>query len=236
MAQSSTSMQLKAGLFSLRYAAFSLLVLFFLQWNSFPVSQLHRNSAVRPAQDLSADLSRTQGVPFEASVFDDFDGDHKQDAATARLEEDGYHIFVSLSTRSHVTVLNPSVLLPGFRVYACDINHDSFQDVVVTGSAALHPLEIWLGNGKGKFRIADQKLFGNDFDLTEPSKLRNHGFNQDQDFLTESWHPLFDKTSPASGTPRLKHQGFLDCGTPLCVLRDRYFDITPRSPPRSFLL
>jgi hypothetical protein len=233
---------MNAKCFSLRKAAVALLVPFFLQWNPLPISASHRDRPLPFSQSLLLDLSRPQTLAYsggmlgEAPIFTDFDGDKKQDIVVARLSENRYQIVVRLSTRSEVTILTPSVQLAGFTVHACDINHDSYQDVVVTSPDAPHPLAVWLGDGKGTFKIADPNLFQNDFRLAESSRYQSGRFPPDQDLLMESSHPVFEKTALAFGDPGLERHPFVGCSASLRASRIRYSSITPRSPPINVLL
>ncbi len=186
---------------------------------------------------VSPALPRTQTIiypgmmPGEIPAFADFDGDQKQDIAVARLSDDRYQILVTLSTGAGAIILTPSVQIAGFTVHACDINGDRFSDVVVTSSVALHPLAVWLGNGKGKFKIVDPKLFEHDCGFTESSGYQSRDLPLTCDFLSESPHPVFEKTTPAFGDPLLERHGFLSFIAIYCASHNLCFYITPRSPP-----
>ncbi len=182
-------------------------------------------------------LSRTQTIvypgmmPGEIPAFADFDGDQKQDIAVARLSDDRYQILVTLSTSAGAIILTPSVQIAGFTVHACDINGDRFPDIVVTNSVALHPIAVWLGNGKGKFKIVDPNFFENDCGFAESSGYQSRNLPLACDFLSESPHPVFEKTTPAFGVPLLERRGFLSFMAIYCASQNLCFYITPRSPP-----
>jgi hypothetical protein len=224
-------------LFPLRYMMFFAFMLFFLPGNPFAISAPRQNPAIAFPWNMVANLSRMQplgsslGMPGEAPAFADFDGDQKQDIAIARLSQNRYSIVLWLSTRSQVAILNPSEHLTGFTVHACDINNDSLQDIVVTNATAMHPLAVWLGDGRGSFEIADQNLFENGFAFTESSKYQNSQLPPDQDVLDESLDPMCGKIAPAFENPGLVRIGSITCWTHSCALRNVYITTAPRSPP-----
>ena len=221
----------------LRHMILLAFMLFFVPGNPFAISVPHQDPAVPLPWNLFANLSRTQplgsspGMPGEAPAFADFDGDHKQDIAIARLSNNRYKIVVLLSTRSQAAILNPSEQLAGFTIHACDINNDSLQDIVVTGATAMRPLAVWLGDGHGSFEIADQSLFENGFALTELSKYQNSRIPPDQDLLDESLDPTCGSISSRFENPGLERKGFLTCWTHSCALRNVSSPAAPRSPP-----
>jgi hypothetical protein len=224
-------------LFSLRHVILVAFMLFFLPGNPFAISAPHQDPAIPFPWNLFSNLSRMQPLGSspamlgEAPAFADFDGDQKQDIAIARLNNNRYKIVVLLSTRSQVAILDPSVQLTGFTVHACDINNDSSQDIVVTDAAAMHPLAVWLGDGRGSFEIADQNLFESGFVFTESSKYQNNQPTPDQDVLDESLDPTCGKIAPVFEVPGLERKGFVACWTHSCTLRNVYISIAPRSPP-----
>jgi hypothetical protein len=221
----------------LRHMMLFAFMLFFLPGNPFVISAPNQDPAIAFPWNLLAKLSRMQplgsshGMPGEAPAFADFDGDHKQDIALARLNNNRYKIVVLLSTSSHAAVLNPSEQLAGFTVHACDMNNDSLPDIVVTDATAMHPLAVWLGDGRGSFKIADQNLFENDFAFTESSRYQNSRIAQDQDVLDESLDPTCGKIPPAFEAPWLERIGFVTSRTHSFVLRNAYITTAPRSPP-----
>jgi len=73
----------------------------------------------------------------------------------------------------------------GFTLLACDINKDSFQDIVVVSPIAKHPLAVWLGDGKGGFAAADPDCFNNDFGSTATPRFDNGTFPSQQNLLIE---------------------------------------------------
>jgi hypothetical protein len=223
--------------FPLRHMMFFAFMLFFLPANPFAISAPLQNPAIAFPWKLFANVSRMQplgsssGMPGEAPAFADFDGDQKQDIAIARLSQNRYNIVLWLSTRSQVAILNPSERLTGFTVNACDINNDSLQDIVVINATALHPLAVWLGDGRGSFEIADQNLFESGFAFTESSKYQNSQPPPDQNVLDESLDPMCGKIDSALENPGLERIGAITCWTPSCALRNIYSNTAPRSPP-----
>ena len=212
-------------------------MLFFLPGNPFAISAPHQDPAIPFPWNLFVSLSRMQPpgsspeMPGEAPALADFDGDQKQDIAIASLSNNRYEIVVLLSTHSQVAILNPPEQMTGFTVHARDINNDSLQDIVVTNAATMHPLAVWLGDGHGSFKIADQNLFENGFAFTEPSKYQNNRLSPDQDALDESPDPMCGKIAPEFGDPGLERKGFITGWTHSCALRNASIAAAPRSPP-----
>jgi hypothetical protein len=201
------------------------------------ISAPHMN----PANDLSRDTASelllrhstetAAGRLGETPAFADFDGDQKGDVAIARLVKDQYEIVVSLSRRSEEAVLNPSTRLAGFIVHAYDINNDSYQDVVVTDAIAKLPLEVWLGDGRGNFEIADKSLFRTCFEFAEPSRYRSAPLASDQDLFDETTGPSFGKAALLTIIPDLNQAGFKIPSTHFRTIRITYSSTAPRSPP-----
>jgi hypothetical protein len=224
---------------SLKHLIFVALMLFLAAGKLPATSARHPNPADDHSLDPAADfLLRHSAEPSagrmgETPAFADFDGDQKADMAIARLVKDQYQIVVSLSRRSEAAVLNPSVRLAGFIIHAFDINNDSYQDVVVTDAIAKYPLAVWLGDGRGNFEIANQNLFRNYFDFTEPSKYRSTRLSPDQDLFEETPGPSIGKTTPLMAIPELKRAGHIIPWANFRTLRRAYRTIAPRSPPAS---
>jgi len=181
--------------------------------------------------------SRTQmpaasaGMPGEAPVFADLDGDRKVDVAAARLSGNGYKIFLWLSTRSETTVLDPSVSLAGFRVSVRDCNNDSFQDIVVTTITSNHPLAVWHGDGRGNFQKAEGNLVTDGLTFDEPSTYQSGRISPDQEFLCETRDPVCAKVALLNTNPALELKGSIPLLRDSFILPAVYIPVTPRSPP-----
>jgi hypothetical protein len=185
-----------------------------------PLPLTHVEALVYPWQMLG-------GAP----AITDFDGDAKADVAIGRLIGNQYGIVIHLSSRPGVTVLRSSASLAGFTLLACDINKDSFQDIVVTSPTALHPLAVWLGDGKGGFTAADQARFENSLGFNSSPKYGSHSFPFPQNFLTGPSRPVCEKPVLAFGDSGPGRNGFVTWKSILHPLRDDRFPFTPRSPP-----
>jgi hypothetical protein len=228
---------MKPRVSSLQHIFFSAIILLFMAGNPPATSAPHQNperlSFWNPISELfrKHTMESSPGQLGEAPAFADFDGDQKADMAMARLSKDRYKIVVLLSKSSEAAVLDPSVPLTGFQVLACDINSDSFQDIVVTDAIAKQPLAIWLGDGRGHFEIADQNLFNNAFAFTEPSAYQNSQFSPDQDLLNDSQDPTCGKTIRLTVNPELEWKRFVALRTIFCTLQKTHALIAPRSPP-----
>lgn len=171
----------------------------------------------------------------ETPVVTDFDGDNKPDIANAHLIGNQYRIFVYLSSRSDAVTLSSLVQLAGFKLLACDINKDSFQDLVVTTPSAPHALAVWLGDGRGGFRAADQERFDNQFGFTASPAYNTCSYPSQQDLLTEPSRPVCEKPMLAFADLCLEQTGFISCNAIVQPLRNRYFSLTSRSPPVAVL-
>jgi hypothetical protein len=228
---------MKSRLVSLREVFAFSLVMFFLPGNPFAISAAHPDPSLEFSDRIFFNLLRTQafesslGMPGETPVFADFDGDQKQDVAIARLSANRYSIVLSLSTRSEVTVLNPSVPLAGFAVYAYDFNNDSFPDVVVTDAGAGNPLAVWLGDGRGNFEIADQNLFEYSVAFSESSAYKNNVISPEQDLLNESPDSTCGKIASIFGDPGLERKGLIAFRMHADAIREAPIATAPRSPP-----
>ncbi|HYK90518.1 MAG TPA: VCBS repeat-containing protein [Acidobacteriota bacterium] len=87
-----------------------------------------------------------------ATADADFDGDNKPDLAIGSTRGLGYIIEIRFSTqlaKTYLTLANGGV---GTRIFACDVDRDSFLDLVVTSSTSLLPIAVYLGDGKGHFQ------------------------------------------------------------------------------------
>jgi len=227
---------MKSKSFPLRDAILFAFMLFFLPGKPFAIPAPHQDPAILSSWNLFSNISHIPsfytflGMPVETPALADFDGDQKPDIAQARLSNNQYKIIVSLSRRSQVAILNPSVQLTGFTVYACDINNDLLQDIVVTYPTAMHPLAVWLGDGHGNFEVVDQNLFENRLTFAKSSKYQNNQFLPDQNDLDESPDRTCEKPTAFDG-PRLKHTGFIINRTHSGSLRILFIAIALRSPP-----
>lgn len=208
---------------------------------------LHRNGAVASASDsiiappnflelhLPLRHAETLVYPWQmlggAPAITDFDGDDKADVAIGRLIGNQYGIVVHLSSRPGVTFLRSSASLAGFTLVACDINKDSFQDIIVTSPTAPHPLAVWLGNGKGGFTAADQARFENAFGFDTSPKYGSCIFLFQLNLLTGPSRPVCEKPDLAFGDSGPGRNGFITWKSILHPLRNDHFLLTPRSPP-----
>jgi hypothetical protein len=171
---------------------------------------------------------QTIGLPLALS---DFDGDHKIDFAVSRRMWDGSAIVIHLSSRPDETVLEFSHLLASVAVFAYDINKDSFPDVVVASPFDVHPLAVWLGDGRGSFIAADQTHFANSIGFkAAPSYDRKH-FALRQDLLSDPRR--LDCEHRAFATQDLKPEP--EPSGPyvsfLLFRREDHPPLGPRSPP-----
>jgi hypothetical protein len=221
-----------------KLAVFLLLALCFLQWNGVAASRPDPPSkATAAAVDLPSSLTygETLAHPWQmlgqAAAITDFDGDNKADVAIGRVIGNQYGIVIHLSSRPDVTVLMTSGHLAGFTIRACDINQDSFQDIVVTSLTAPHPLAVWLGDGKGGFTAADETRFDNGHRLTQEPRYDGRSFPCQQNLLTEPTRPACEKPNLAFGDSRPERDGFITCKSIFQPLRHDHFLLTPRSPP-----
>jgi hypothetical protein len=82
----------------------------------------------------------------------DFDGDSRPDVAIGRSHGLGYTIEIQFSTqpaRIYLTLANGGI---GTRIFAYDVDKDSFPDLVVTSATSLLPIAIYLSDGRGHFQ------------------------------------------------------------------------------------
>jgi hypothetical protein len=164
-------------------------------------------------------------------VIVDVDGDKERDVVSARLVGGQYKIVVALSSRSDVITLSPPAGLVGFKIHVCDINKDSFQDIIVTAPTLAHPLAVWLGNGKGGFEPAIQGGFGIERGMTQPTRYGNSSLPTDQDLLSNPSHPVCEKMGLAFAIPALDASGFVLEYSRFIPFANEYRRLTLRSPP-----
>jgi hypothetical protein len=170
-------------------------------------------------------------MPGKTAAIKDFDGDNKADVAIGRMIGNRYGIVIHLSSRPGLTVLRSPAALAGFTLLACDINQDSFADLVVTSPTAPHPLAVWLGDGRGGFTAADQTRFDNCYGLTTSPSCDSQNFPFQQNFLTEPPRPACDKPRFAFAVSGPEPNGFITYKAILRPLQDNHFLLSPRSPP-----
>lgn len=114
--------------------------------------------SMQGANSLCADAN---GAPFDgqetvaypsAIVNADFDGDSRPDLAVGSPRGLAYTIEIQFSTRTSKTLLTLAGAGIGTRIFACDVDRDSYQDLVVTTATSLLPIAVYLGDGRGHFK------------------------------------------------------------------------------------
>ncbi len=112
-------------------------------------------------QGANSYCADANGAPFggqEAAAYPstvvnaDFDGDSRPDVAVGNLRGLGYTIEIQFTTRTSKTLLTLAGVGIGTRIFACDVDRDSYQDLVVTTATSLLPIAVYLGDGKGHFQ------------------------------------------------------------------------------------
>ncbi len=230
-------MKKKPQFLLLRMAVLLLVSFFSLQWDASASPDCYRKtpgsiSGASVSESLPLTALTKSGEWLEsAAISADLDGDHHRDLVAAQIAGDQYKVIVALSSHSRLKVLIPPVQLGGFTVRVCDFNADGYQDIVVTAPAVLHPMAVWLGNGKGDFEPADQILFKNDFGLTEPSRYRSYPISFDQDLLLTPAHTVCEKMNLAFVHAVPEPNGFIVEQCRSVALPNEYSCITLRSPP-----
>jgi hypothetical protein len=218
------------------------LILCLLLWNNITVSKSNANFAPPHSQIPASYFTHRETrndhwpMPRKAPVFTDFDGDHRVDVATACLIGDQYGIVINLSSRAEVATLISSMPLEGFALLARDINKDSIPDIVVTNSTAAHPLAVWLGDGNGGFKSADQDRFENEFELTSSTRFESRSDPLTFDCISESSDPTCEKTPTSFQHLVPELNGFVCSQAALHRLWLGYFSLSPRSPPANRLI
>jgi hypothetical protein len=218
-------------------AVFLLLALCIVQWVGVAASRSDSSSVLPDFLVHPCTLTHAEAIVYPwpmlggALAIADFDGDDKADSAIGRLSENQYGIVIHLSSHPGVTVLRASAPPAGFALLAFDINKDSFPDIVVTSPTALHPLAVWLGDGKGGFTAADQTGFENACGLSTSPKYDRRNFSFQHNLLTEPSRPVCEKPVLAFGDSGPERNGFITSRSNLHALRNICFLLTPRSPP-----
>ncbi len=170
-------------------------------------------------------------VPGGSRIVTDFDGDSKSDIARALYTRGQYEIVISLSTRSAPVALNPLLQMGGFRLIACDINKDGFDDIVVMNQAAMYPQAAWLGDGKGGFTPVDVDDFGNSFGIGESPVYSKCTFPIMPDIWNESRHLIGENPVFAFVNPEPERNGFIDHRSDIRPIQNQHLSLSLRSPP-----
>jgi hypothetical protein len=126
--------------------------------------------------------------PGSALALSDFDGDHKIDIAVGSRTGNDYAIVIHLSSRSDKTILKSTHLPANSTLFVCDINKDSFSDIVVTSPLDVHPFAVWLGDGRGSFNAAEETRFSSSPRLRSSASYNRQCYSFQQDLLSESRH------------------------------------------------
>ncbi len=94
--------------------------------------------------------------PNASTVSADLDGDNRPDIAIGQrsglLE---YTVEVRFSSQIPSAILRVASASAGISLSICDVNRDSYPDVVIRAATSVIPVAIWLGDGKGHFREGD---------------------------------------------------------------------------------
>lgn len=213
--------------------AIILLMVFSIGLNASTVSrsgscaQFSRSCEVQSPSFLkSAIAQRLQGGVV---AIGDFDGDKAWDFVIAQAAGHEFRILVALSSSSAVVPLSPIGRSVFFSVSVCDINNDSFQDIVLSSPTALPPQAVWLGDGKGNFVAADHDALSDDLVLTDKPGVRSAPRQIETDLLFDSSHPVYEKTNRIFCC--LEPDGFIIDNFSLSVRHVPNSLLTLRSPP-----
>jgi hypothetical protein len=109
------------------------------------------------AREIPADQEASSC--FSTVLNADFDGDSKPDVAIGRSHGLGYTIEIQLTTRLAKSYFSLPDRGVGTRIFAYDIDKDSYQDLIITSATSLLPIAVFLGDGKGHFREAKPWTF-----------------------------------------------------------------------------
>lgn len=159
--------------------------------------------------DLSSFNAQAGPAYSTAIVNADFDGDNRPDLAIASSRGFGYTIEIQFSTPLAKTYLNLANSGIGIRIFAYDIDRDSYQDLVVTSAASLLPIAVYLGDGKGHFQEAKPWSF-------LPIVLFETPYR---------YEPGSDSTSTVSLLPQSRF--VLDGASAVAVMRQEAWDLVP---------
>ncbi len=133
--------------FRVRYKFWFLLMVFVLACLEGEVSPGRGGTKPSPQPN-------TEGLPQPSLIVDtDFDGDMKPDVVTGTVAGHGYVIHVNFTTSIPPASLTLAGGMPGMRVVTQDVNHDDDPDIIVTSYTSLVPIAVFLGDGKGHYRL-----------------------------------------------------------------------------------
>jgi len=117
------------------------------------------------------------------------------------------------------------------KIHVCDINKDTFLDIIVTTPTLEHPLAVWLGNGKGGFELAVQGGFETERGMAQPTRYGSGSLPTDQDLLSNPSDPVCEKMSLAFANPALDAIGSVLEHSRFIPFANGYRRLTLRSPP-----
>lgn len=165
----------------------------------------------------------------------DFDGDHKPDLAIGRSHGFGYTIeiqFTAQLTRTCLTLANGGI---GTRIFAYDVDKDSYQDLVVTDATSLLPIAVYLGDGKGHFQEGKPWAFL-PFRLDSPYRYEPGKIPTSLVSLLPQIRFSFDGTSGRAMATVLEAGDWVRGESEIQPAQLHKGSSKPRSPPLSFLL
>jgi len=126
------------------------------------------------AETIAASV-QPQYENHEAILNADFDGDSRPDVAVGTSHGLGYTIEIQFSAQMEKTYLTLANGGFGTRIFAWDVDKDSYPDLVVTSASSLLPIAVYLSDGKGHFQHGNPWSFL-PFGLDTPYSFRSGSF------------------------------------------------------------
>jgi hypothetical protein len=169
-------------------------------------------------------------MPTGTPIISDFDGDHRSDLAFGRTEGNTYRVEIRLSNRREKTSIALISNEPGINLFACDVDRDNDQDLVVSSALSRYPLAVWLSDGNGHFQEGNRWLYVDLLVKDNSSGYGQNNFQPDQISISQDERSPFDSPFVNFEEARSEEDG-ITAGLQVPPSSILTYSLAPRSPP-----
>jgi len=174
-------------------------------------------------------------LPTGTSILSDFDGDDLSDLAVGRAEGNTYRVEIRLTTRPEKTLTALTSNELGIGLFACDIDRDNDQDLVVSSPISLHPLVVWLSDGNGHFEEGNRRLYVDLLVEENTPGFGQNSFQPEQISISQGERSPLDSPCVNFEESRSEENGTaVEAQTPSPSILA--YSLAPRSPPSDYAL